>query len=101
MNHFEVIIRRKVVFLVIAGLICASAGCRPRSSVEAHADTTKAATEYVAQADQLYTQREDLGNFDGYDFWLNKLKAADGNFITSEMVKAFVNSTEYRGRFGP
>jgi hypothetical protein len=41
------------------------------------------------------------GNFNGYDFWLNKLKAADGNFITSEMVKAFVNSTEYRGRFGP
>jgi hypothetical protein len=41
------------------------------------------------------------GNFNGYDFWLNKLKAADGNFITSEMVKAFVDSAEYRGRFGP
>jgi len=41
------------------------------------------------------------GNFNGYDFWLNKLKAADGNFITSEMVKAFFNSIEYRRRFGP
>ena len=41
------------------------------------------------------------GNFNGYDFWLNKLKAADGNFITSEMVKAFFNSIEYRERFGP
>jgi hypothetical protein len=41
MNHFEVIIRCKVVFLVIAGLICVSAGCRPRSSEEAPADTEK------------------------------------------------------------
>lgn len=41
------------------------------------------------------------GNFNGYDFWLNKPKAANGNFITPEMVKAFLNSTEYRGRFGP
>jgi Tfp pilus assembly protein PilF len=60
MNHFEVIIRRKVVVLVIAGLICVSAGCRHRSSEEAPADTEKAVTEYVSQADQLYTQREDL-----------------------------------------
>src|SRR5436190_19547159 len=41
------------------------------------------------------------GDFAGYDFWLNKLDAAHGNFITSEMVKAFMNSTEYRRRFGP
>ena len=41
------------------------------------------------------------GNFNGYDFWLNKLNAAGGNFITSEMVKAFFNSIEYRQRFGP
>ena len=60
MNHIEIIIRREIVFLLIAGLICISASCRSRSSVEAHADTEKAATEYVSQADQLYTQREDL-----------------------------------------
>lgn len=60
MNSVEVTIRREVVFLVIAGLICVSAGCRPRSNVEAPADTAKAAAEYVSQADQLYTQREDL-----------------------------------------
>ena len=41
------------------------------------------------------------GNFAGYDFWLNKLNAAGGNFISSEMVKAFLNSVEYRQRFGP
>jgi len=41
------------------------------------------------------------GNFAGYDFWVNKLNANGGNFITAEMVKAFLNSSEYRARFGP
>jgi len=38
-------------------------------------------------------------NFDGYNFWLNKLDAFGGNYQDAEMVKAFVTSTEYRGRF--
>jgi hypothetical protein len=38
-------------------------------------------------------------NFDGYNFWLNKLNQFDGNFVASEMVKAFVMSGEYRQRF--
>ncbi|HXI24418.1 MAG TPA: Ig-like domain repeat protein [Pyrinomonadaceae bacterium] len=41
------------------------------------------------------------GNFVGYDFWLNKLNAFNGNYIESEMVKAFLSSNEYRHRFGP
>jgi hypothetical protein len=41
------------------------------------------------------------GNFAGYDFWLNKLNAFSGNYISAEMVKAFINSGEYRRRFGP
>ena len=41
------------------------------------------------------------GNFAGYDFWVNKLNAASGNYITSDMVKAFITSGEYRRRFGP
>jgi hypothetical protein len=41
------------------------------------------------------------GNFAGYDFWVNKLNAFSGNYITAEMVKAFINSGEYRRRFGP
>lgn len=41
------------------------------------------------------------GNFAGYDFWVNKLNAAGGNFINAEMVKAFLVSSEYRQRFGP
>src|SRR5436190_20267501 len=40
-------------------------------------------------------------NFNGYNFWLNKLNAFGGNYITSEMVKAFLSSIEYRQRFGP
>jgi uncharacterized protein (TIGR03118 family) len=37
----------------------------------------------------------------GFNFWLNKLNAFNGNFINAEMVKAFINSSEYRQRFGP
>ena len=37
---------------------------------------------------------------EGYRFWLNKLNQFDGNFEQAEMVKAFLVSGEYRGRFG-
>jgi hypothetical protein len=37
----------------------------------------------------------------GYDFWLKKLLEHNGNFVTAEMVKAFITSAEYRQRFGP
>jgi hypothetical protein len=40
-------------------------------------------------------------NFDGYNFWLNKLILFNGDFLQSEMVKAFLTSLEYRKRFGP
>ncbi|MDQ1637858.1 MAG: hypothetical protein QOF62_1197 [Pyrinomonadaceae bacterium] len=40
-------------------------------------------------------------NFDGYNFWLSKLNQFNGNFADAEMVKAFLVSGEYRGRFGP
>jgi len=35
----------------------------------------------------------------GYQFWLNKLNQFGGNFEQAEMVKAFINSGEYRERF--
>ena len=38
-------------------------------------------------------------SFQGYSFWLGKLNEFQGNFIAAEMVKAFINSTEYRTRF--
>jgi hypothetical protein len=40
-------------------------------------------------------------NFDGYNFWLNKLNQFNGDFKAAEMVKAFLTSMEYRQRFGP
>src|SRR5437868_6446869 len=39
-------------------------------------------------------------DFQGYNFWLNKLNGFNGNFIDAEMVKAFISSDEYRHRFG-
>ena len=41
------------------------------------------------------------GNFNGYNFWLDKLNQFNGDFIGAEMVRAFLVSTEYRHRFGP
>ena len=37
----------------------------------------------------------------GFNFWLNKLNSFNGDYIASEMVKAFITSGEYRQRFGP
>ena len=36
----------------------------------------------------------------GYQFWLMKLNQFHGNFEQAEMVKAFIDSGEYRARFG-
>jgi hypothetical protein len=40
------------------------------------------------------------GDFSGFNFWLNKLEQFNGNFQSAEMVKAFLDSTEYQQRFG-
>ena len=39
-------------------------------------------------------------DFSGYNFWLKKLNAANGNYIASQMVRSFIVSQEYRKRFG-
>ncbi|HWS89213.1 MAG TPA: Calx-beta domain-containing protein [Pyrinomonadaceae bacterium] len=39
-------------------------------------------------------------SFDGYNHWLGKLQEFNGNYIQAEMVKAFIDSIEYRNRFG-
>jgi hypothetical protein len=39
-------------------------------------------------------------NYQGYDYWLGKLNSFGGNYVSSEMVKAFIASDEYRKRFG-
>ena len=40
-------------------------------------------------------------DYAGYEFWLNKLNAANGDYVAAEMVKAFLGSTEYNRRFAP
>jgi hypothetical protein len=40
-------------------------------------------------------------DFSGFNFWVNKINAFTGDFLQAEMVKAFINSNEYRRRFGP
>jgi hypothetical protein len=40
-------------------------------------------------------------DYTGYDFWLSKLNEFNGNFVNAEMVRAFIDSIEYRARFGP
>jgi hypothetical protein len=39
-------------------------------------------------------------NFSGFNFWLQKLNSFNGDFRAAEMVKAFIESIEYRQRFG-
>jgi hypothetical protein len=39
-------------------------------------------------------------NLSGFNFWLAKLNSFNGDFQKADMVKAFIKSTEYRGRFG-
>jgi hypothetical protein len=39
-------------------------------------------------------------NLDGFNYWLKKLVDNGGDYQKAEMVKAFLSSTEYRGRFG-
>jgi hypothetical protein len=38
-------------------------------------------------------------DYTGYDFWLTKLNQFNGNFTNADMVKSFIVSGEYRGRF--
>ncbi|HWS89121.1 MAG TPA: NF038122 family metalloprotease [Pyrinomonadaceae bacterium] len=40
-------------------------------------------------------------NFLGYNHWLGKLQQFDGDYLAAEMVKAFLESIEYRTRFAP
>jgi glucose/arabinose dehydrogenase len=40
-------------------------------------------------------------DFEGYSFWLQKLNDFGGDYRKAEMVKAFLDSIEYRQRFRP
>lgn len=46
-----------------------------------------------------YDPPEQTLDFQGYNFWLTRLNQFNGNFVNAEMVKPFINSSEYRQRF--
>jgi Tfp pilus assembly protein PilF len=71
------IICRQIVFPVIVGFLCVTASCRSPSNVEAPASTTRSATEYVAQAEQFYAQREDLNRLRQGIVMLRQARTAD------------------------
>lgn len=87
----------------------AEAGARGRAVLDVTQNTTFQQREMNRSFVQMqylgYLRRNPNdapdGNFAGYDFWVNKLNAAGGNFINAEMVEAFISSSEYRRRFGP
>jgi hypothetical protein len=47
-----------------------------------------------------YDPPEQSLDYGGFNFWLGKLNQFNGNYITADMVKAFLVSAEYRQRFG-
>jgi len=61
---------------------------------------------YNAELNRAFVQLEYFGYMKrdpdqaGYDFWLGKLNQFGGNFVSAEMVLAFISSPEYRARFG-
>ena len=85
------------------------------ASLNAATDTRATVLRKVAEAEELRTREfnsafvtmEYFGylrrdpDTAGFNFWLNKLNAFNGNFVAAEMVKAFIESSEYRQRFGP
>ncbi|PYS85384.1 MAG: hypothetical protein DMF67_01605 [Acidobacteria bacterium] len=56
-------------------------------------------SEYYGYLRRNPTDAPDF-NDSGYQFWLSKLNQFNGDFNKAEMVKAFIVSQEYRGRFG-
>jgi hypothetical protein len=39
-------------------------------------------------------------DYSGFQFWLDHLNRNNGNFVQAELVRAFIESLEYRARFG-
>jgi hypothetical protein len=77
-----------------------------RSVAESNSVTTQLNNEaFVLMQYFGYLQRNPNdppdADYSGFNFWLGKLNQFNGDFIAAEMVKAFIDSTEYRHRFGP
>jgi CSLREA domain-containing protein len=71
------------------------------SFIQAETSRAFVLMEYFGYLRRNPNDAPELGlNFDGYNFWLQKLISFGGNFQDAEMVKAFLAAAEYRQRFG-
>lgn len=78
MNTMQAItMRRKVSYLTMAAILCAAASCKSHSNVEEPVENKQSAAQYVAQADQLYAQREDLTRLRQGIILLRQARTAD------------------------
>jgi hypothetical protein len=83
-----------------AGRVAALRAVADSASVrQAELNASFVLAEYYGYLRRNPTDAPDFSD-DGYQFWLSKLTSFSGDFVKSEMVKAFINSIEYRNRFG-
>ncbi|HSE21598.1 MAG TPA: Calx-beta domain-containing protein [Pyrinomonadaceae bacterium] len=84
-----------------AGRVAALRSVADSTSVRnAELNTAFVLMEYYGYLRRNPTDLPDVDD-SGYQFWLNKLNSFGGNFQAAQMVKAFLDSAEYRHRFGP
>ncbi|MBA3354819.1 MAG: hypothetical protein H0U18_02540 [Pyrinomonadaceae bacterium] len=93
-----------VADLTASGNSTAGRATALRSIIESSAfDTKEKSPAFVLMQYFGYLRRNPDGapdnNLDGYNFWLNKLNQFNGDFHAAEMVKSFIVSGEYFGRF--
>jgi CSLREA domain-containing protein len=84
----------------IAGRVAALRSVADSNSLrQAELNPSFVLAEYYGYLRRNPTDAPDFSDA-GYQFWLAKLNQFNGDFNKAEMVKAFITSTEYRGRFG-
>ena len=90
--------RARVLFNVVDGTTTGAGGVLTFNTTYGQAFYNNLFNAGFVQMEYFgYLQRDpDQG---GYDFWLGKLNFF-GDWVNAEMVKAFINSPEYRSRFG-
>ena len=93
-----------VADLTASGNSTAGRATALRSIIESSAfDTKEKSPAFVLMQYFGYLRRNPNdapdNNLDGYNFWLAKLNQFNGDFHAAEMVKSFIVSSEYLGRF--
>ncbi len=86
-----------------AGTVAARASVLRKMAENAELDRREKNRAFVLMQYFGYLRRDPDSmpdtNFSGYNFWLTKLDEFHGDYVRAEMVKAFLDSTEYRRRF--